>query len=570
MKIANTTTNHTQQVNQMDTGIILNPERRTAMVESDAWNDKLITDYLQEAVSNTPDRAAIVGYQVTDDTRTALTYQELNNTVTRMAAGLASIGIEKGDVVACQLPNWWQTTALHLACIRIGAILNPLMPIFRERELRFMLSHGEAKLLVIPKVFRSFDYEAMVDGIRSELPDLETLLVIGGDGDRSFEQRLLNTAWEEQVDTGALFRERQINADDVIQILYTSGTTGQPKGVMHTSNTLFSNVRPYADRLHLGADDVVLMASPVAHQTGFLYGVMMPIYLGTTVVLQDIWDADYVCKVIATEKPAFTMASTPFLADLVKTAPRHEGKLDSLRIFVSAGAPIPSAVVEQASQTLKAKIVSAWGMTENGAVTMTCPEDPAERASQSDGKPLPWMDVKVTDFNGNDLPAGEEGDLRVRGASLFVGYLKRPELYGVDADGWFSTGDLAHMDKNGYIRITGRTKDVVIRGGENIPVVEVENLLYKFPGLADVALVGFPDERLGERLCAYVTLNENATSVTLDEVKDYLTSQQLSKSYLPEYLEVIEAMPRTASGKIQKFKLREQAKNLRLEPTKRN
>ncbi|MBC7182653.1 MAG: AMP-binding protein, partial [Marinobacter sp.] len=489
--------------------------------------------------------------------------------VTRMAAGLAGMGIGKGDVVACQLPNWWQTTALHLACMRIGAILNPLMPIFRERELRFMLGHGEAKLLVIPKVFRNFDYENMVEGILDDLPKLKTLLVIGGEGERSFEQRLLDKPWEQEQDTAALFRERKPGADDIIQILYTSGTTGEPKGVMHSSNTLFSNVRPYADRLHLAPEDTILMASPLAHQTGFLYGVMMPVYLGSTAILQDIWDAEYVCKVIAAEKPAFTMASTPFLADLVKTAPKHEGELDSLRIFVSAGAPIPTAVVEQASKTLKAKIVSAWGMTENGAVTMTCPEDPAERASQSDGKALPYMEVRIADFKGNALPANEEGNLLVRGASLFLGYLKRPELYGVDEDGWFNTGDLARMDKNGYIRITGRTKDVVIRGGENIPVVEVENLLYKFPGIVDVALVGCPDERLGERLCAYVTLDDNRTDLTLDEIKAYLAEQKLSRSYLPEYLEVVEAMPRTPSGKIQKFKLREQAKDLRLEPAKR-
>lgn len=554
----------------METGISLNPERRADMVQSGAWNNKLITDYLDDAVANTPEREAIIGYQVTEDSRIALTYRELNDRVTRMAAGLASLGIGKGDVVACQLPNWWQTTALHLACMRIGAILNPLMSIFRERELRFMLRLGEARLMVIPKVFRDFDYEAMMDGLVEELPKLETLLVIGGEGNRSFEQRLMNTAWEQQQDTAALFRERKPSADDVIQILYTSGTTGEPKGVMHTSNTLFANVRPYADRLHLSSDDSALMASPLAHQTGFLYGIMMPVYLGSTVILQDIWNAEYVCKVIAAEKPAFTMAATPFLADLVKAAPNHEGELNSLRIFVSAGAPIPSAVVEQAGKVLKAKIVSAWGMTENGAVTMTCPEDPPERASQSDGKTVPWMEVKVTDFQGNDLPTGEEGNLLVRGASLFVGYLKRPELYGVDEDGWFSTGDLARIDKDGYIRITGRTKDVVIRGGENIPVVEVENLLYKFPGIVDVALVGCPDERMGERLCAYVTLDDNATDVTLDEVKNYLTQQQLSRNYLPEYLEVIEAMPRTASGKIQKFKLREQAKEVHLEPAKRS
>eukprot|EP00163_Fabomonas_tropica_P000499 TRINITY_DN10308_c0_g2_i1.p1 TRINITY_DN10308_c0_g2~~TRINITY_DN10308_c0_g2_i1.p1 ORF type:complete len:249 (-),score=39.53 TRINITY_DN10308_c0_g2_i1:236-982(-) len=237
----------------MDTGIFLNPERRAAMIESGAWNDKLITDYLAQAIASTPDREAIVSYQVTSDTRTSLTYQELDQKVTRMAAGLAGMGIEKGDVIACQLPNWWQTTALHLACMRIGAILNPLMPIFRERELRFMLRHGEAKLLVIPKVFRDFDYEAMVDGIRPELDKLETVLVIGGEGERSFENRLIDTAWEDQTDTEALFRERRLGPDDVIQILYTSGTTGEPKGVTHTSNTLFSNVCR-VQRLRLRSD----------------------------------------------------------------------------------------------------------------------------------------------------------------------------------------------------------------------------------------------------------------------------------------------------------------------------
>lgn len=193
----------------MDTGITLNPQRRAALVASGAWQDQTLLDYLDTTVARTPDRPAIIGYRVGDDTRTELSYRDLDQTVTRMAAGLAALGIQPGDVVACQLPNWWQTTALHLACLRIGAILNPLMPIFRERELRFMLAHGEARLLVIPKLFRGFDYEAMIDGIRAELPRLETLLVIGGDGERSFEQRLLDTPWEDTTDTQTLFSQRR-------------------------------------------------------------------------------------------------------------------------------------------------------------------------------------------------------------------------------------------------------------------------------------------------------------------------------------------------------------------------
>lgn len=539
------------------------------MLEIGAWNDRIITEDLDAAVASTPDRQALVAYNVGDETRTVLSYRELDRIVTRMAAGLASLGVEKSEVVSCQLPNWWQMSALHLACVRIGAILNPLMPIFRERELGFMLGHAHSRVLVVPKVFRGFDYAAMAQGLRGELPDLRHVLVIGGEGDNDFAQVLLDQPWETRVDTRALFAQRRLGGDDVVQLLYTSGTTGEPKGVLHTSNTLWANVRPFAERLHLNADDVILMASPMAHQTGFLYGLMMPIYLQTTAVLQDVWDPLYAVKIIAAEKPTFTMASTPFLADLLGVAPKHRQELASLRMFASAGAPIPGALVERAGTAMNTKIISAWGMTENGAVTTTRPEDDPERAIHTDGLALPWTEVRVVDDQGQELPRGSEGNLMTRGASLFVGYLKRPELYGVDQEGWFATGDLARMDEDGYIRITGRTKDVVIRGGENIPVAEIENLLYKHPAISSVALVGCPDERLGERVCAYVTLKEGHAELSLKDAVTFLLEQRLTKTYLPEYLEVLPELPRTASGKIQKFKLRDQAKGIRIDGNKR-
>lgn len=542
--------------------------RRAAMVQLGAWQDKTITDYLDEAVASVPDKTAIVGYRVASDERTQLSYRELDRLTTRVAAGLIGLGVGKGDVVACQLPNWWQLTLLSLACARIGAVINPLMPIFRERELRFMLAHADTRVFIVPRSYRNFDYPAMVESIRADLPSLAHVLVVDGDGDNSFEKVLLARAWEAEMDTAALFAERQAGADDIAQMLYTSGTTGEPKGVLHTYNTLFSNVRPYAERLHLGADDVVMMASPLAHQTGFLYGVLMPVYLQATTVLQDLWDARYAVKVAAAEKPTFTMASTPFLADLIEIAPSFPGQLDSLKVFVAAGAPIPGALVERSAQVVNARVVSAWGMTENGAVTTTQFDDPVSRASSSDGVALPYMEVRVVDEQHQPLAAGQEGDLQVRGASLFVGYLKRPELYQVDSDGWFDTGDLATIDADGYIRITGRTKDVVIRGGENIPVVELENLLYKHPSITAVALVGCPDPRLGERLCAYVTLHAGAAELSLEVITSYLSEQGVSRSYLPEYLEVMAELPRTPSGKIQKFKLREMAEELRLAPAR--
>lgn len=543
--------------------------RRTAMIKSGAWNDMIITDYLDQAVACRGDTPAVISYRVTQNRRHAFSYNELNRMVRRMAAGLAALGVGKGEVVSCQLPNWWEMTALHLACVRIGAVLNPLMPIFREHELRFMLGFAQSRVLIVPQSYRGFDYASMVDGLRSELPALEHVLVIdSADESRCFQRVLLDHAWEAESDTETLFTERRPHGDDVVQLLYTSGTTGEPKGVLHTSNTLFSNIRPYAERLHLGSDDIVFMASPLAHQTGFLYGLMMPIYLKSTVVLQDIWDPAFTVKVAKVERPTFTMASTPFLADLIEIAPQHQEELSSLRIFVSAGAPIPGALVERAGTAVEAKIVSAWGMTENGAVTMARPEDDPERSINSDGIALAHMEVRVVDELGAEVSHGSEGNLLVRGASLFIGYLKRPDLYDVDERGWFPTGDLARMDPQGYIRITGRTKDVVIRGGENVPVVEIENLLYKHPAISAVALVGCPDARLGERLCAYVTLHEGYQSLTLQEVVSFLSEQRLTRNYLPEHLEVLPALPRTPSGKIQKFKLREQAKGITLPAAK--
>ena len=339
-------------------------------------------------------------------------------------------------------------------------------------------------------------------------------------------------------------------------MIYTSGTTGEPKGVMHTANTVMANIIPYAERLHLGASDVVLMASPMAHQTGFMYGLMMPIMLKASAVLLDIWEPLKAIDLIRAEGATFTMASTPFLTDLAKNVAESGKNVPTLATFLCAGAPIPGPLVEQARAVLGTKIVSAWGMTENGAVTLIQLDDPDERAFTTDGLPLPGVELKVTDFDGASLPPGEAGKLLVRAVSNFGGYLKRPHLNGTDADGWFDTGDLARIDAQGYVRITGRSKDVIIRGGENIPVVEIEALLYRHPAIAMAAVVAYPDERLGERACAVVVPKAGQT-IDLPGLVEFMKSQKVAVQYIPERLIVREAMPATPSGKIQKFKLRE-------------
>jgi len=538
---------------------ILPSARIKAMKAQGYWNDLILTEYFDRCVADMPSKMAVSDFNSTAQIANCLTYRELAGRVDRIAVGLMGLGVEKNDVVSCQLPNWWQFIALSLACVRIGAVINPIMPIFRERELKFMLGLAESKVFVIPREFRGFDYATMARGIRSELPSLHRLLIIGGEGPESFEQVLLDQRRGADEDETEHFKSRRPTADNVMELLYTSGTTGEPKGVMHTANTLFSNLRPYAERLRLTGDDVVLMSSPMAHQTGFMYGLMMPIMLGAKAVLQDIWEPKQAATRIGSERVTFTMASTPFLSDLTDVVETNKYDVSSLRVFLSAGAPIPRVLAERATRVLKANVVSAWGMTENGAVTTTKLGDPPEKAFHTDGCALPGMEVRITDYENNPVPADTEGMLKVRGCSNFVGYLKRPQLYGHDADAWFDTGDLARIDADGYIRITGRSKDIIIRGGENIPVVEIEGLLFRHPAIQAIAIVGYPDPRLGERACAFVVLKAGHT-FSQAEMIQFLEQERVIKQYMPERLEIVAELPRTPSGKVQKFKLREIAK----------
>jgi cyclohexanecarboxylate-CoA ligase len=319
-----------------------------------------------------------------------------------------------------------------------------------------------------------------------------------------------------------------------------------------------ANSIPYPERLLWDNKDIVLMASPMSHQTGFMYGLMMPIMLKASAVLQDIWEPKKAVEVINTEHASFTMASTPFLTDLTRTVSDSQTSVPSLKTFLCAGAPIPGPLVEQARAALGTKIVSAWGMSENGAVTLIKVDDEDERAFTTDGLPLPGVELKVVELDASEpsLPAGTPGKLYLRSCSNFGGYLKRPHLNGTNSEDWFDTGDLARIDAQGYVRITGRSKDVIIRGGENIPVVEIESLLYRHPSVALAAIVAYPDERLGERACA-VVVTKPGQSFDMPTMLAYLKEQKVAVQYIPERLEVRESLPSTPSGKIQKFKLRE-------------
>ncbi len=531
--------------------VLLAP-RMGPMKAAGFWRDETINVFFQRALAHCPDKTAVVSYRQDQAEPLRLSYRELDRRADLIARGLAAQGVGKSDVVTFQLPNTWEFIAIALACARLGAAANPVMPIFREHELKFMLNFGESKVFIVPKTFRNHDYEAMARAMLPELPHLKRLVVIGGEGEDSFDNVLM------RADTPPLAAEG-LGPDDVMLLMYTSGTTGEPKAVMHTSNTLFSNLHAYIKVMELGASDIVLGASPMAHLTGFGYLAMLPLILNSTTVLQDIWDPKLALRIVRSEGVTFSMASAAFVADMCLAVEDGEQTSPSFTKFNCAGAPIPPVLIERAHRLMGLRISSAWGMTENGAITITEPGRALEKSGVSDGRPVPGIEIRVVDANGLALPPGETGSLHVRGASLFAGYLKRPHLNATSEDGWFDTGDLAFIDDEGYLRINGRSKDIVIRGGENIPVMEVENLLYKHPAIQTCAVVGYPDKRLGERACAFVMLKPGS-QFSFEEMVRYFDEQKLTKQYIPERLEIVDSMPATPSGKLQKFKLREMAR----------
>jgi cyclohexanecarboxylate-CoA ligase len=516
------------------------------------WRDRVITDYVDEFATKSPDKLAII------DQRGSCTYRELQQLSLRCAAGFLRLGLGPQDVVSLQLPNAREWVILHLAATRIGAITNPLVPMYRERELDFMLRLAESRLLVVPDRFRNHDHAAMAIRLREMVPSLEQVMVIGEavpEGCLAWRD-FIARPWERERDQ-ALLAELRPEPNEVTELIYTSGTTGEPKAVLHTSNTIVTPQIALGDVLGLTSDDVLHVASTFGHQTGFLGGARLPFQLGATVVYQDVWDPEAFLDAIGRHHITISNGGPTYLQDMLRAPGLDRHDLSSLRIFRCGGAPIPRALVREAKARLPhLSVHSGWGQSENAVVTMTRPGDPEAKIVETDGQVQPGMQVRVVDTA--DLPAmtGVEGRLQCRGAFLFVGYARRPDLTTQSfVDDWFDTGDLAAQDADGFVRITGRTKDIIIRGGENIPVAYVENTLYENPAVQDVAVVAMPDERLGERACAFVVLRPDA-ELTMATMQAHMHRSAVAKQYWPERLEIVTEMPRAANGKIRKADLR--------------
>ena len=525
-----------------------------------------IDDLLAQAVAR-PDATAVVSYRSGQPDPERHTFAELELLTRRVAAALIELGIGVGDVVSVQLPNTWQFPALVYGILRAGAVVNPLVPIFRHRELDFVLRRTESRVLIVPDVFRGHDHASMAADLLESIEGLEHAFVLRSDptgpdvalpsGTRDLGE-ILDHPREDRAGLQEELAVRTPGPDDLVQIQFTSGTTGEPKGVLHSYNTIYSGSRCIDEIYRITNDDVCFMASTLAHQTGFGYGMMKPLGMGMTVVYQDQWDAEQLLDAIETEGITWTVSATAFAMDMIAAQRRRPRNLTTFAYFICGGAPIPPKVVEEAADVLGAQLIAVWGMTENMVVTTTRVGDPVELVSDSDGTPVDWMEIRILDDSGHPVEVGQSGNLEVRGPSQALGYFYRDDLYAAaspDGD-WFATGDVARLRADRGIRIVGRTKDLIIRGGENIPVAEVEDLLLRHPSIVEVAVVGLPDDRLGERACAVITATDPAPS--LSDLTTYLQDAGMAKQFWPERLHVLAEMPRTPSGKIQKFKLREQ------------
>ena len=502
-------------------------------------------------------------YEVTtagSDEPRQLSWAQLDVAVARAAAALLRLGVAPGDAVAYQLPNRLEFVTISLATLRIGAVCEPLMPIFREHELRSMLHQSAARVLIVPDEFRGHDYGAMAQALRAELDELEHVIVLGDE----------NPLQHADPEDPAAIAARRPTPDSTAQLLFTSGSTGEPKGVLHPHRTLSAAASAHVHHFGLGDDDVIYIPSPLAHQTGFLYGMWIALLLGVPQVLQESWDANLGFDAIERTGVTFVQAATPFLADLVRVARERQRPPTRLRTFVATGAAIPRELARRARTVLQAEVGGAWGSTESCLGAAFAPGDPPELAWSADGRALQGVRLRIVDDLGHELPAGAEGNFEVLTSCMFEGYLNHPELTAeaLSADGWYRTGDLARIDADGYLRITGRVKDVINRGGEKVPAAEIEQLLYEHPAVREVAIVAMPDPRLGERACAFVVLQPDG-ELDFAAVQEYLDSERVSKTYWPERLELVESMPRTASGKIQKFLLRQRAAELAATPLAR-
>jgi cyclohexanecarboxylate-CoA ligase len=506
------------------------------------YDQRSLGSYLRDAAELSPDVTAVV------EAGSRLTYQQLYGQALSFAEALRRCGIGIGDVVLMQLPNWWEAPVCIFGAMFAGCVSNPVVPIYRAAELSFIINEARPRCLVIPHRFRNYDYVEMITPlVRDDIGEPHPIVVVVrpvGPLPQGF------VSFEEFCEESSVPID-YARPDDTCLLLYTSGTTADPKGVLHNHLTLGYENRSIITLCGLTRTDSIFMGSPVTHITGFLYGVVMPAMLRSTVSLLDVWDGRRAMEIIEAERSSFTVSATPFLRDLTERY-AEAGTRSALRVFLCGGADVPPELIRRSRDALGSYVARVYGSTEFPTFSCGGLDDPIEVTADTDGRPIGSAEFRIV------TTSDRVGELEVRGPELFLGYLNTQlNTDSFTEDGYFRTGDLASVDERGAISIRGRKKDIIVRGGENISALEIENLLSQHPGIREVAVVAMPDVHMVEKACAYVVPMGSDQELTLPELRLFLEGHLIARQKFPERLEIVAELPRTASGKVQKHMLRE-------------
>ena len=515
--------------------------RAKAAYEKGLWVRSTLADALEDAAARTPDRVLLVDGDRRVTARVLL----------EEASALAQAMLHRapvGSVVSFMLPNWHEAATIYLAATLAGMVTNPILPSLRDHELHFILRDADSRFVFVPSTFRSFDYAAMLGRVVSGLERPPVVVVLRGDaGPHLAYESLLRTP---APATALAARE----PDAVRMVMYTSGTTGRPKGVLHTHNSLHALLCQLREHWLVEPGDRFLVPSPISHIGGSIYAFEAPLLLGTTAVLMERWDPDDGARLIDAEACTHMAGATPFLEGLLAAAQRAATRLPSLKVFVCGGASVPPSLVRNAKAALERAVVTrVYGSTEVPVTTVGATRaDEAAPAAETDGRP----GIAEIRLDGHaSAPAGE-GEVLARGPQMLVGYLReQDEAAAFDADGYFRTGDLARWVDGRYLKITGRAKDIIIRNGENIATKEIEDLLARHPGIAEIAIVGVPDPRTGERAVA-VVVPKGETAPDVASLGTFLAGLGVAKFKIPERVVLWNALPKNDAGKVLKHRIR--------------
>lgn len=527
---------------------------RAAYYEQGYWSADTLNNCWQQQLAVHSSAEAIC-----DDLGSRYTYKQIDDLAGRLASWLASVGVGNGDVVSFQLPPWAEFAIVHIACMKLGAVGHPISVTFNGNDLVYALALAESKAFICPTFHHKTNFEDQIMAVVDQIPTLDAKAV-------AVHEKLMPAKGCISLDR--IFADFEpyaqpcpSKADDIALILMTSGTTGRPKAVLFTHNSLKFSAQTFIRRLGLTQRDVIFMPAPMNHATGYKFGLITPMMLGGKIVLQHEFSAREAIDQINAEGVTWSMGATPFFLDLCECAESQGLSFGSMTLYVCGGAAVPSGMVKRA-RGHNVTLCECYGSTESSPHVIVPPEKCDEWDGCSSGIPCDGIEVKVVDSRGYALPAGAQGEEVSRGPNMFSGYYKNPEATAQDLDdqGWFKSGDICTQDELGRIKICGRKKEIIIRGGENISVNEVDANLNGCPGVGAHATVGLPDERMGERIATFI-VQEGDTAPTLESIASYLDSKGVAKRLRPEHIEFIDAIPMTDTGKIKRHVLTAELKS---------